>query len=382
MTAHRIRTVLSMLSVVVGILAITWTVGLGDMGTEAVTIEIEQNAGREATLQLDLQRTGSPITLTPELRERLDARLARYGLTEASPFNVIDVFVREGARTMRASFNGVTPALSAVRRLPLVAGRWLAPADAHSLAPVIVINRQLLSQLAIDAGSVIGRRLRLEVPTQVDALVVGVAVGRPSDGPEIFGPVDALERWTANVPSSSYYLIRVDPQNLDAVQRLLTFDVAHWNADLRVDIHRVDSAADFKQVITLMQLVMTAVASVALVAGALGIMNLGLVTVRQRTREFGIRRAFGATRTAIFQLVLAETTLTTLLAGLVGVALAALTSPLLARVVGLDLTAIGTYLPVRAALLGLGVAVLVGVLAGVVPARRATAIDVVDAIRQ
>ena len=125
-----------------------------------------------------------------------------------------------------------------------------------------------------------------------------------------------------------------------------------------------------------------AVAVLVLLLGALGLVNISLVTVRQRIREIGIRRSFGATAGRVFFAVMMESVVATVAAGVIGVFLAVLivTSPLVTDLIGQGITDLPAF-PIEAALVGLGAATLVGALAGLLPAIVAVRVKVIDAIR-
>ncbi|WP_223690908.1 ABC transporter permease [Leifsonia poae] len=125
------------------------------------------------------------------------------------------------------------------------------------------------------------------------------------------------------------------------------------------------------------------VAGLILLLGALGLVNIALVTVRQRIREIGIRRSFGATAGRVFFSVMMESVVATVVAGAVGVAIAILIvkSPLVENLIGQGMVTDFPPFPAGAAILGLASATAVGALAGLLPALVAIRVRVIDAIR-
>jgi putative ABC transport system permease protein len=152
--------------------------------------------------------------------------------------------------------------------------------------------------------------------------------------------------------------------------------------EVRTEIQRTDDPRSADQFIRIIQLALGAIAALSLVTGGIGVVNLALAMVEQRTKEFAIRRAFGASRRDIFVIVVLESVVTVGLGGLLGVAVAlaggAAVGLALSAAVGLDEV---PPPPVSAAALGLLVTALLGIAVGVVPARRATARSVIRALR-
>lgn len=130
------------------------------------------------------------------------------------------------------------------------------------------------------------------------------------------------------------------------------------------------------------QLAVGGIAALVLLLGAVGMLNISMVTVRYRVREIGIRRSFGATSSRIFLGVMMETVVATAVAGIVGVmvSVAIVKNPWIQSKIAPGLHEYPAF-PIEAALLGLGSAVLVGALAGAIPALVAVRIKVIDAIR-
>lgn len=162
---------------------------------------------------------------------------------------------------------------------------------------------------------------------------------------------------------------------------VLTADLAQQLPGAYVNVYRSDYAA-YGDPFATVQLMVSGIAALILLLGAVGLLNISMVTVRYRVREIGIRRSFGATSGRIFTGVMMESVVGTTVAGAVGVmlAVAVVKNPFVESKVapGLD---IYPAFPVEAALLGLGSAVLVGALAGAIPALVAIRVKVIDAIR-
>ena len=170
---------------------------------------------------------------------------------------------------------------------------------------------------------------------------------------------------------------------LAAVQRDIRAALALARTGIQVDVYRQDYAQYGDDPFLVTKLVVGGIAVLVLLLGALGLVNIALVTVKQRVREIGIRRSFGATAGRVFFAVMMESVVATVAAGVVGVMAAVLLvqSPIVHDVVGQGMVTDFPPFPVEAALLGLAAATGVGALAGLLPALVAVRVKVIDAIR-
>jgi putative ABC transport system permease protein len=171
---------------------------------------------------------------------------------------------------------------------------------------------------------------------------------------------------------------------VDQLTGLIQRDISGaLGADWRTDVMRNDYLAFSDQdPLLFLKLLVTGVAVLILLLGALGLVNISLVTVRHRIREIGIRRSFGATAGRVFFAVMMESVVATVVAGIIGVAVAVLIvkSPWVVELVSSGIDDPPAF-PIEAALIGLASSVVVGALAGLLPALVAVRVKVIDAIR-
>ncbi len=173
------------------------------------------------------------------------------------------------------------------------------------------------------------------------------------------------------------------PEQADEVMAVVSNDLGLALGGVQVDAYRQDPQG-LEETLGMLRLAIRGAGVVVLVLGGLGVLNIGLVTVRQRIREIGVRRSFGATSSRVFSAIMLESVCATFLAGLAAVAL----SVVLVRNLPLEsLLNSGVPLaetpafPVAAAVEGLVAATAVGALAGLLPAVIAVRAKVIDAIR-
>ncbi|PPK97215.1 putative ABC transport system permease protein [Kineococcus xinjiangensis] len=385
---HKVRVVLALVGVFLAVFAMTTITAVGNMGRQMLGESFERSAGRPATLRLDLHPNGMPSKESTARAERavaaaIDRYDVRWHTTNGQaqfPFRFPD-----GAAMVDTTI--VDPSYGTIHRTLPTAGRWFTPADAEGFAPRLVVNAAMAERLG---GFDPARPMTVVLggDTPVRATVIGVAE-TPWGGqmPAAFMLADAAERWSpldpqfSGTPATELWVPSHDAEALSAsLQQELSaalpgFSVGVGRSDGGDDLGILDAVLDYG---------VRGVGIFALVLGGIGVLNVGLVTVRQRIREIGVRRSFGATSTRVFVAVLLESVCATAAAGALAVALSvALVENFPLEMVlppGLTLTDVPRF-PFSAALEGFLAATAIGALAGVVPAAMAVRAKVIDAIR-
>jgi putative ABC transport system permease protein len=280
-----------------------------------------------------------------------------------------------------------------MHRLRITEGSWFTPGDEALLAPPLVVNEVFWNRLGrpdLRTHPVVS----LGGEDGTTAVVVGVYPAASWETePAMFMLAGHLEAIKAANPSgdtvdpyggSTQYEMWVPPDISDALTPVLQRDFTAALGDgVQVDVFRQDYAQFGDDPFLVTKLVVGGIAVLVLLLGALGLVNIALVTVKQRVREIGIRRSFGATAGRVFFAVMMESVVATVAAGAVGVMAAVLIvqNPLTMDLVGQGLVSDFPPFPADAAVLGLVAATIVGALAGLLPALVAVRVKVIDAIR-
>jgi len=428
-----VRTLLTASGVTVAVMAFTLVAGVGEIARNSITADLEGVGGRAGTVALTLD-TGAPLGELGAARaaDVMQERLGRYGSSAGSravlattetvrrdvaplpskdpdelPCGSSTSSVDSSADPDQSVFAiaspctlpvyAVDPELLDVMGAPMVAGRWLQPEDARSVAVPVVVSKELATQLRDVAHptleSLLGSVIRDEELVQQPLVVVGVVgdnavigvLGEPGAG---FVPFEARTRFTPTRDRGTITAMavmapagaeRIADQAAGDARALLT--QAGFSRPA-VSGERIDEAGALGGALRALNLVLLGIALVTMGLGAIGVLNVSLMTVRQRVREFGLRRAVGARPRDLAVLVLCESVQVTLIGGLVGVGLALLAGVVL-TLVGVDgVRDLGLVGIVRPAALGLLVAVATGVAGGLVPALRSVRVSVLDALRR
>ena len=388
---HKARVVLSLVGVFLAVLAMTTVTALGQIAAQVQQEEAERSGGRTATIGVQAYDPMTGSVPADDWAAGVAALTSRYGLPPeaVATMSYQSGLYRVPGGTQMVDTIRVSPSYGPLHRVTPVMGRWFTDADRRNLSPALVVNPDFLSMLGVsDLSShptvVIGG------PQPQLATVVGVA--RWSEGYPSVYRIDesAGDPQVAGDPTltGNYYgppslELWVPADQADAVQSAVRTDLARLLPGVDVQANRQDPE-NLESTIAKLRLAVRGAGIVVLVLGGLGVLNIGLVTVRQRIREIGVRRSFGATSGRVFSAVVLESVVATALAGLAAVALsvAIVRNLPLERWLGGGIPlADAPGFPLSAAVEGLVAATAVGALAGLVPALIAVRVKVIDAIR-
>lgn len=388
---HKTQVLLSLIGVGIAVAALAGVVAAGGIATQATVENFERQSGRPASIGLYAYNT---TTGEQPSRADLDTAFAdameRYGITYVNRtiYGGITVQFPDGTYGIQAM--GVDQPYAVMHRIALEQGSWFTDRDAQRLAPAIVISEEVWERLG-SPDLRIDPTIGIVTPTgTVNAIIVGITPKQSLDGSflqafllnddyDTFAPQDP------NFPQLPNYEAWVPPEASDQLVPLIQRDVAAaLGTDWQVDVQRQDYLAweGAEDPLFIPKVVVIGIAVLVMLLGALGLLNIALVSVKHRIREIGIRRAFGATAGRVFFSVMMESVVATFVAGVAGVLLAIvlIRNPITESYLSLVIQDIPGF-PIEAALIGLGAATLVGALAGLLPAIVAVRVKVIDAIR-
>jgi putative ABC transport system permease protein len=385
---HRTRVLLSLIGVAVAVAALTSVVGLGSIAEQSLREQNERYGGRPAMVVVSAySNDGSPVD-TSSVGDAFDEAMERYRVRYHSE-------VLNGQQRIGFTRGSAEVAVLAVDvdyrtmyRIDVLRGSWFTPEDENHLAPSVLVNTNVWKRLGspdlrthptvtLSGGS-----------KETTAVVIGVA-RMPNLGP---GPgiimLSSAYRATADPEivsqSQSSFSAWVPPGAAGGISTALRREVAAAApSGVQFDVSRQDyESFEGPDPLKPIKLVVGGVAVLVLFLGALGLVNISLVTVRQRIREIGIRRSVGATAGRVFFAVMMESVVATLAAGIVGVgvSIALVENPFVQSKISQGVAELPGF-PVSAALIGLAAATAVGALAGLLPAIVAVRVKVIDAIR-
>jgi putative ABC transport system permease protein len=381
------RATLTILGVIIGVGAVITMMALGTGAQRAVERQLEALGANVITVTTGL-RFAQGIAREQQVLTTADAEAvrasARYAAAVA-PEQSSRQQVKLGNRNLNLLVIGTSNDHAVVNGMELQSGRMLTAVDDASRRRVAVLGGEVPSMLQSTDEALIGRTIQIRsLPFEV----VGVYRRKGTMG---FGSPD--DRIYIPISTSQYRVTGSDRLQSMAVQVTPGVDLARAMVEIERVIRRehglapgVDndfSVIDRKQFLATQQqttqilaFLLAGIAGVSLVVGGIGIMNIMLVTVTERTREIGIRKALGATRIDILLQFLAESVVLCVLGGLLGMLLGTATARALAKFAGWQ-----TYVTADSLLLAFAFSAAVGLLFGLWPARRAAGLDPIESLR-
>ena len=386
---NRVRSSLTMLGIMIGVAAVITTVSIGAGAGASVQAQISSLGSNlivvmpgSVTQSGARSGLGGASTLTPA--DGL-AIAALPGVAAVSPVVSVRTQVVAGGSNWQTTIAGVAPTYTFVRNWPIASGRFFSQSDGTSSNKVAVHGQTVATNLFADV-SPIGKAV---IVKGVPFIAIGTLspLGQSSQGQDqddtILMPyTSAMQRLTGLTTVNQLMVTAVDGAHVDAVQQELTLLLQRRHAivapqpnDFQVrNLQSVAAAASSTSAV--MEFLLAGVAFVSLIVGGIGIMNIMMVSVTERTREIGLRMALGANRTDVVALVLRAASWQVGLGLAIGIPVALLGG----RLMSSQLYGVRIYDP-----LTIGAAVLVlsafAAIAGFIPARRAASIEPMNALR-
>ncbi|AKA16578.1 MacB family efflux pump subunit [Aeromonas hydrophila] len=380
MLAHRMRTFLTMLGIIIGIAAVVSVVALGQgarakvidqinaMGTNTIDIFPGKDWGDE--------KAASIQTLN---KRDLDALLGQPYLEGASPQIAAPGQLRYRNKTSSGSIVGVGNDFFRVKGMKLTNGRLFDERDIQNRAAVAVVDGKTIESLLGKQDPVGQVVLVGTLPVRIIGVVEEeTGFGRSSQSVNVWLPYSAVMSRLISQNHFSQLTIRVK----DGVQPALAEQAA---IELLTQRHGVKDFFTFssdsiiksvEKTTATMTLLVSAIAVISLIVGGVGVMNIMLVSVVERTREIGIRIAVGARQSDILQQFLIEAVMVSLLGGMLGVGV----SLFIGLLFSLFVESIQMHFSLFSILMAFGCSSLIGILFGYLPARNAARLDPVEAL--
>jgi putative ABC transport system permease protein len=394
---HRLRSGLTVLGIMIGIAAVILTVGLGQGAQDQVSSEINSLGTNLLTVSPGSTTSssgirggfGSASTLTESDASALSSKTVAPQIRAVAPIVSSSESLTAGSSNWTSTVNGTTPSWETIRNRTVTQGRFIDDQDVADHNAVAVLGSDTASEL-FSGTDPVGQTVDVDgVPMTVIGVLDSMGSSSSSSSTtsdqddQVIVPIStAIQRLFGSTSLSSILIQATSSSTLSA---------AYQEADTELlALHEITTASDADFTIASQaSLVTTAtsvdrtltillggVAGISLLVGGIGVMNIMLVSVTERIREIGLRKALGATPPLIRRQFLLEASVLGLTGGACGALLAVVGSVLLPHVIGYPIT-----LSLSAGFGALVVAIAIGVIFGVYPASRAAGMAPIDALR-
>jgi putative ABC transport system permease protein len=389
-SSNKVRSALTILGIVVGIASVIVMVAIGQGAQLSITNSIAQAGSNLIMVMPGFGGSAGPVrgargAATSLTEEDAKAITDISGVTGVSMERSTRQQVIAGANNTNTQIMGATPVYASVHSVQLAEGQFIQPDNVSSVARVAVLGPTARDDLFGEGANAIGKRVRIN---GIDFRVVGVTVAKGGSGfnnqdDVVYVPLTAAQQLLVGDTHLSQISVQAaSAEVMSAVQDQITTLLLSRHkisdprsADFNV-LSQSDIAATASTITGTFTIVLASIAGISLLVGGIGIMNMMLTAVTERTREIGLRKAVGARRSDISMQFLAESVALTFLGGLIGVALGIGVSAGLSAFVGIT-----TQVSIPSVLLAAGVSIGIGVVFGYYPALRAAGMNPVEALR-
>jgi len=393
LSGNKVRSSLTILGIVIGIASVIAMVSIGQGAQSSIESSIQSIGSNLIMVMPGSQRgfgggvrsaQGSSQTLTQEDAKAIENSITSIKAVASSLSNRYQITAK-GTNT-NTSVNGVTSEYAQVRSVTVAQGSFISSQHDSNLSKVAVLGPTVRDDLfGEDAANVVGQVVRIN---KIEFKVIGITESKGGSGMSnqddiIYIPLATMQKYL--VGSDYVSTINIEAENTDVMTTvqeqvsslLLTrhkiTDAASADFSIMNQSDIVETASSVTDTFTML---LASIAGISLIVGGIGIMNMMLTTVTERTKEIGLRKAIGATKRDISGQFLTEAVMLTLLGGIIGILLGWIASMLITKFAG-TATTVSWY----SIILAFGVSAVIGVVFGYYPARRASKLNPIEALR-
>ncbi|MDO8520990.1 MAG: ABC transporter permease [bacterium] len=393
LSANKVRSGLTVLGIVIGISSVIALISIGQAAQNSIQTSIQSIGSNLVMVTPGTQRgpgsfvssgRGSARTLTQDDADAI-ASFVPFVKAVAPELSGRYQVTSKGKNT-NTSISGVTAAYPSVRNLAVDEGSFITDQHLRSLSKVAVLGPTARDDLfGVGATGVVGSTIRIK---GMEFRVIGITKSKGGSGfgnqdDMVFVPLSSAQRFLAGETYVSNVSVQaVDESSMAAIQEEITTlllarhritDPAEQDFSV---INQADIVATASSITQTLTLLLGAIAGISLIVGGIGIMNMMLTTVTERTKEIGLRKAIGAKQADISVQFLAEAVALTFLGGFFGVVLGWLIAYAFTQ-----LGLIQTSVSLSSVLLAFGVSAGIGIVFGYYPAQRAAKLNPIEALR-
>ena len=386
--ANKMRSILTMLGIIIGVAAVIALVSIGNGVKQDI-----QNSISSLGSNLLMVMPGAPRTpgVRPSQGSMKSLKVSDYqaiskldGVKAASPYTANSYVTIYQSKNWTTTVSGVSSNFQDVNNWTMAEGRFISSKNVENRERVAVVGQTVVKNLFAGEDPV-GKEIRVKnIPFRVIGVLNSKGNGTMGNDQDdvIFIPyTTAMERVEGVDYLRMVYVVASDDNGIDRLQSDIEnlLRVRHSIKDTNLDDFNIQNMKSImetmEQTTGTLTLFLGAVAAISLVVGGIGIMNIMLVSVTERTREIGIRKALGATYFVIVTQFLIEAVVISLMGGLIGIALGIGASKLIGLASGMS-----TVISVPTIVLSFAFSMAIGLVFGLYPARKAAKLNPIDAL--
>ncbi len=391
LTLNKLRTGLAILGIVIGIASVIALISLGQSSQKSIQNQIQSLGSNLLTVMPGAQTqggvrgaAGGATSLTYEDAKAMsNAQLTT--VKNLSPELSRRAQITNGKNNTNTQVMGITPSYQEVRKLNISSGSFISQIDVDGMSKVVVLGPQVVTDLFGEGSIPIGQSIRINGQSM---RIIGITESKGGSGFQnqddvVYVPLTTAQKLLFGVDYLTSISVEAKSEDvMTAAQNEIGYFL--------LTRHKLDdpTEADFSimsqndimntasQVTSVFTGLLSGIAAISLLVGGIGIMNIMLVTVMERTREIGLRKALGAKKNIIITQFLIEAIILTCTGGVFGMIFGAIISFIISRFINLPFT-----VSLSSVILAIGVSGIIGILFGWYPANKAASLQPIEALR-
>jgi putative ABC transport system permease protein len=375
-----VRTILTMLGVIIGIASVIIIVSLGSGATQSIVGEISSFGANILTVQAGRNVRGpgggGGSTVDTLVEDDIKALSLLSNVTSVAGLVSTNKQIAYDGATVQSSITGVEENYASMHELTLSQGSFINDSQVATRSKVVVLGDELVEDLFGEDAEVVGESVRIDGKS---FRIIGVI----TDSSSALAPISTVQKVILSQNYFNSIEVLVSDSDLvtsteEAVSNTLL--LRHEIDNVNIAVFSIRSAQEMidsiSSVTGTLSAMLSGIAAISLVVGGIGIMNIMLVTVTERTREIGLLKAIGAKQKDILWQFLIEAVVVTLMGGLIGLSLG-----ILVTFIATQFLSIPFVISISSILLAIGVSTAVGIIFGYYPAKKAASLQPIDALR-
>lgn len=382
--ANKIRSFLTIIGIVIGIASVIAISGLGEGSKKSVNDNLAKLGTNRITITTNYK---SSITPKDKLDYSDEEFLKAYEeIVKISPVSTMNTRYEIGTDYYSVSLKGVNSEAAEIENLEMLYGSFFTESQAKAKSNVIIVD-DVFAKTLFKTDNVVGESLKLKLGSSYkEFTIIGVYKNSNSSSKKstqnlratAYTSINLLDQLNPKFEISQYQATVKDISKIDEISTNIVkmLEIKHRNYN-KYDVSSVmERMEDINSILTTLTMFISFVAGISLFVGGIGVMNIMLVSVTERTKEIGICKSLGASNSNILLQFIIEAIILCSIGGVMGIATGYGASYGIGKVVNVT-----PYIPLSSVAIAFGISTLIGVVFGVFPARKASMLNPIDALR-